>query len=339
MIFDYSDILSIALAGFLLVFSFLMIIFRRNGHDMSFFGLASLCLSFVILLRCIAFYSWLYHVLCLLIWPSFFLFSKLQHKRGRRRLNDLWHFLLPFIWGLLLNFLQPELQGGVFEGLYLFQFSVYIGLSISEIHKTSRLNSSTQSYNPYYLKVIFLGLIALLLFRFTLPVMVGQTANTMNMFHVAVGVYFVMVSGFFIDHPILSNTSNSDKIQSHELANYEEEMKRKLNRIMKIDQAYLSPELTLNDLAALAQVKLPELSGFINTNLGKNFNDFVNDYRMDEFKKLVISDTRDTQATIMELAYQSGFNSKASFNRIFKERTGLTPTQFKRNFQKRNEEA
>lgn len=258
------------------------------------------------------------------------MFSRAQHNRDHIGLNYFWHLLTPLIWILASRIIPAEMQAGIFEGLYLFQFLIYLGLSLYEINKTQRLGKSKRFFKPRYLQFLLLGLMILLIIRFSLPVLISDAASVMNLFHLTVAIYFVVTAGFFIDQPFQVNNKKDDLMQSHELANYGEEMKRKLKYAMQVDQAYLNPELSLNDLSGLMNVKPTELSSFINTNLGKNFNDYVNDHRVNEFKKLVTALTADPHATIMELAYQSGFNSKASFNRIFREYTGTTPTQFKR---------
>jgi YesN/AraC family two-component response regulator len=67
------------------------------------------------------------------------------------------------------------------------------------------------------------------------------------------------------------------------------------------------------------------LSHIINTESEKNFNDFLNEFRIDHFKKLLEND----QFSIEGMAYESGFKSKTSFYRAFKKSTGQTPLQYK----------
>ncbi len=69
------------------------------------------------------------------------------------------------------------------------------------------------------------------------------------------------------------------------------------------------------------------LSQIINEKEGKSFYDFVNSFRVEEFKRLV-KDSKNKQFTLLALAYDCGFNSKSSFNRYFKKNTGKTPSEF-----------
>uniref|UniRef100_UPI004049057E helix-turn-helix domain-containing protein n=1 Tax=Fulvivirga sp. TaxID=1931237 RepID=UPI004049057E len=329
MVFSTTEIITIALAGFLAAFGLLLIVFRRANHDSVAFALSCVIFSVVLVSGQFLFSEKVYQMACLITWPSFFIFSKLQNGHGRIQFQHLGHYVVSVFWVLTVSIIPFEMRGGIFDGLYLFQMLVYVGLSLSEFNKTQKKSRSNGLYKNQYFNVLQAGLVVLLLTRFTLPIL---STGVMDIFHLAVAVYFVSVSGFFVDRPIRATYHTHDTDQSHELANYEEQMKRKLKLVMNDNKAYLNPDLTLNDLAVLAEVKIPELSGFINANLGKNFNDYINDYRVDEFKKLVKSKSTDPRATIMELAYESGFNSKASFNRIFKEHTGITPTEYRREF-------
>lgn len=100
-----------------------------------------------------------------------------------------------------------------------------------------------------------------------------------------------------------------------------------LKEVMTIQQPYLNPDLKLHDLALLMEVPSHVLSSTINKELNLNFFEFVNQYRVEEFKKRVAS-TDHKNYSFLAIALDVGFNSKASFNRIFKKETGITPTQY-----------
>lgn len=102
---------------------------------------------------------------------------------------------------------------------------------------------------------------------------------------------------------------------------------QQLKEIMETHQPYRNPELRIHDLAKLANISVRKLSDQINKEMGTNFFDFINQYRVAAFKKLVVN-PRYANFTLLAIAQEVGFNSKASFNRIFKKHTGLTPSQF-----------
>lgn len=101
--------------------------------------------------------------------------------------------------------------------------------------------------------------------------------------------------------------------------------------LMKKEKLYLDPELNIGDLANKLGIHAHQLSKLINAQLNKNFFEFINEYRVDEFKKLA-TDPKNKHISILGLAMDAGFNSKATFNRIFKNDTGLTPSDFRSNF-------
>ncbi len=96
---------------------------------------------------------------------------------------------------------------------------------------------------------------------------------------------------------------------------------------MENKKVYKQQELSISELAAKLDTHPNYLSQVINDNGGKKFFDFINGYRVEEFKKLV-ADPKNKKFTILSLAYDCGFNSKSSFNRYFKKATGLTPSQY-----------
>ncbi|MFH0758719.1 MAG: helix-turn-helix domain-containing protein [Bacteroidota bacterium] len=100
-----------------------------------------------------------------------------------------------------------------------------------------------------------------------------------------------------------------------------------IGKYMIIEKPYLNRELTIYDLSA--QLKIPRhfISEVINEHMGKNFYNLVNDYRVEEVKRRIV-DPAYSKLTILAIAYDSGFNSKSSFNTIFKEKTGMTPSEY-----------
>lgn len=100
-----------------------------------------------------------------------------------------------------------------------------------------------------------------------------------------------------------------------------------LFKFMREKKLFLNPDLKLHDLATQLQMAPHTLSEKINQELHMNFYDFVNQYRIEEFKDRALS-PENSHLTLLALAYDVGFNSKASFNRIFKKNTGQTPSQY-----------
>lgn len=144
---------------------------------------------------------------------------------------------------------------------------------------------------------------------------------------------YVGVTGYFTDTTKLKKLTfsftpspvsipQSDK--SKEVPDDEVNMVREY---METQKPYLNPELNLSDLAEDLNMTRAQLSQVINSGFQKNFNDFVNSFRIDAFKdKLKKGEHK--QLSLLGIAYDCGFNSKATFNRVFKKLTQTSPTQF-----------
>lgn len=102
---------------------------------------------------------------------------------------------------------------------------------------------------------------------------------------------------------------------------------RQLTAIMREKKAYKNPEITLSDLARQLDIHPNYISQVINSVEQKNFYDFINEHRVEEFKQLV-SLSENQHFTLLALAFECGFNSKTSFNRNFKKATGMTPSTY-----------
>ena len=102
---------------------------------------------------------------------------------------------------------------------------------------------------------------------------------------------------------------------------------RTLIRNMEEKQPYLDSEITISRLSELLDVKIEFLSEVLNSRLKQNFFDFINKYRIEEFKIQSILKANN-HLSIMGIAYNCGFNSKASFYRAFRKFEGMSPTDY-----------
>ncbi len=102
------------------------------------------------------------------------------------------------------------------------------------------------------------------------------------------------------------------------------EWRRKIIQLVESEKNYEDPELSLNQMAMQLQTNASILSKAINQGFGLNFNDFINQYRIEKVKQMLYSGEQKTK-TLLGIGYDCGFNSKATFNRAFKKATGLSP--------------
>lgn len=107
------------------------------------------------------------------------------------------------------------------------------------------------------------------------------------------------------------------------------ELERKLILHMKERRPHLESELNLQKLAEDLGVIPNHLSQVINQRLGMNFFEFINRYRVEEARR-IMDDASGYGKKIIEIAFDSGFKSKSAFNAVFREYTGLTPSEYRK---------
>ena len=105
------------------------------------------------------------------------------------------------------------------------------------------------------------------------------------------------------------------------------EWKPKIEALLKNEKAYEDTELSLTEVAKQLKTNPSTISKVINQGFQLNFNDFVNRYRIDAVKEKLKAGEQKTQ-TLLGIAYDCGFNSKATFNRAFKKATGGSPMEW-----------
>lgn len=149
----------------------------------------------------------------------------------------------------------------------------------------------------------------------------------LTIFIQAFGITSAMKPDSFFITPVSTDNSNrNDSLDSSEMEHAVTELKD----FMCLHKPYLNPELRINDLSKMTEIPTHRLSQIINNQTGKNFFEFINDYRIKEVKQR-IPDPSYSNLTLNAIARECGFNSSASFYRVFKQSTGLTPKQFLKN--------
>jgi len=247
------------------------------------------------------------------------------------------------------------------EGYEVFQLVLLIAVFISGIiyviwsslilkwHKKRIRNefSNIEDINLNWLRLLIYGLGAVWM-------IVILTEND-SLIHTGVSIFVILVGFFGIQQKnifttreeisIDTNSKKEDKLEQKSTPQIEEEKPKgkylksgltdekaeqfyiRLLSLMTEDKVYTNSELSLSELARMLDINPNYLSQIINEKENKSFYDFINSYRVEEFKRL-ISNPKNRQFTLMAIAYDCGFNSKSSFNRYFKKMTDLTPSQY-----------
>ena len=125
----------------------------------------------------------------------------------------------------------------------------------------------------------------------------------------------------------------SDKDASYEKSGLSEEKaeqyQKELLALMKSEELFRDNNLTLSKVAGKLNISTHNLSEVINKHIQMNFFDFINSYRVEQVKKELLAGEKQN-LTLIAIAYEAGFNSKSSFNAIFKKHTGKTPSEFRK---------
>jgi TolB-like protein/AraC-like DNA-binding protein len=101
---------------------------------------------------------------------------------------------------------------------------------------------------------------------------------------------------------------------------------------MKEEKWFLNPSLSLRECAENVNISSNKLSWLLNEQIGQNFNDYINSFRLESFKKNALNPAN-SHLTLLAIAYESGFNSKTVFNAFFKKIEGMTPKAWVRSNQ------
>lgn len=148
-------------------------------------------------------------------------------------------------------------------------------------------------------------------------------------------IYYLSIAGYtqtqprqLVFEPSAQNAPNPEVAKTDKFSEAEMQYwQAQLTRLMETEKMYLEPELALADLARRLGTNSSVLSAVINRAFEKNFNDYVNAYRVEAVKRLM-TDPAAAHLSLLGLGLESGFNSKATFNRAFKKVTGVSPREY-----------
>lgn len=220
-----------------------------------------------------------------------------------------------FIWGLLLLRRYNRRIKGFFSSVEHIDLSWLRFVLLSAIICYALIST-------LYISNYIMGLLS-----FNLMQLIGFILA--SAYVLLLGFYGLKQGNVFVSSNISVDLDRTSTIQPETapLEKGDEDFVKKLMTYMKEQKPHCNPELTLAKLSDELDVAPDYLSGILNGRLNMNFFDFVNHYRIEEFKKQCCN-PQNSNLTLVSIAYDCGFNSKATFNRVFKKATGLTPSEF-----------
>lgn len=151
----------------------------------------------------------------------------------------------------------------------------------------------------------------------------------LTMLTIVLGVFTIRRPEFFSEEEDIVKYSFS-KLKASEIADKEETGSKEYDLLLDYienEKPYLKPDLKMQDLVDATGLSYKRISQIFNNELKQSFFDYLNKYRIDT-AILLLNDGFHKKHTLPHLAEEAGFNSKTTFNRLFKKHTGLTPTEY-----------
>lgn len=305
--------------------------------------------------------------------PFFYLYTKLISKHEQRlNIKHLIHFIpgiIVYAVGLPIYFsdAQGKLEFAIAmianEGPFIFNiidwiiplqgifYTVLTILVVVAYNKRLKDNfSNIDRINLNWLKYIAFGIIiiwSIVAFLYLSDFFIQRQARIdyMLQFSISILIYSIGYIGLtqpevFLQHVDEITETDETKSGRYSKSGLDEisadDIKGRLLNLMENEKPYLDSELTLKKLSEILCVSGHHLSEVINTRLNQNYYDFINNYRVEEFKAR-IKDPAFSNYNLLSIAFDSGFKSKTAFNTIFKKLTGKTPSEYKASVVKQTE--
>jgi len=138
-------------------------------------------------------------------------------------------------------------------------------------------------------------------------------------------VYWLGINGYIISFKTYKKESKSFDVNEDTI----QTTISTLEHLMKDEHLYLDVSLKLNDIVKQSEIPQKTISTVLNQHLNISFNDYVNSFRIEAFKKRLLEDNSQN-LTITGMAFECGFNSQATFQRVFKANTNQSPSEFRK---------
>lgn len=258
-------------------------------------------------------------------------------------------YLLPYYFQsreaklayLISEYQHPSMGSWYYvrSALLLLQAGLYLSLTfltiLSFVRRRGGRNSSAEKAVDFQIRFIVVGFLILFaggLLRY----LFDHTAKSNLLVPLGASV-FIYALGYvsFRNPQVLTLPSEPPPARKYEWSTLTPEAsERYLKRLlqsMNEEKLYLDAELTVAKLAEVLSIPAPHLSQTINERLNQTFVDFVNTYRVEEAKRM-LADPLKRHFTVLAIAEEAGFNSKSSFNSVFKKHARVTPSEFRKAF-------
>ncbi|MGN6293871.1 MAG: helix-turn-helix domain-containing protein [Chitinophagaceae bacterium] len=215
--------------------------------------------------------------------------------------------------------------------------TVYIFLTKKYLAGQTGTDAGRQRWFRQFIYV-FLGFLLIwlvYLIPYSIPALTDRLLRWVDWYPVyipmAIMIYWMGIKGYLLSLQTAGKKANKSMLTDFPAERLEPTVYI-LKRAMEDDRIFLNPALNLDLLAAHTGIASKTISMILNQYIGKGFNEWINEYRLNEFKHK-LSQSNLKQLTISGIASECGFNSQATFQRIFKQSLGMTPTEYLKSLQ------
>ncbi|WP_205279239.1 AraC family transcriptional regulator [Leptospira ainlahdjerensis] len=288
-----------------------------------------------------------------LIGPSLFIyFNMLLLNEDIRKRDILVHYTPSFIFLIGFSFdtsilifkgidfpdLNEKFQGryDIFYGISTLITFVYLVIILIRVLRLIKGTNIDSVWPKHMIVILCIGLMGVLVnliidFRFLFSLydyFIELYILSLSILTALILYAFVISQIHPITFNIVSETFRKMSYQRSTLQNIDSDfVSNQLNKLMNEEKVFLESDLTLQKLANKLNIKSHQLSELLNNNLNKSFFAYVNQFRINESKKLLLTE-KDT--TIIKIAFNCGFSSLSVFNATFKKEVGIAPSQFRK---------
>ncbi|WP_199117950.1 helix-turn-helix domain-containing protein [Pedobacter sp. ASV28] len=232
------------------------------------------------------------------------------------------------VFGFLFPYKDnPAIWRGIIYYLINIQWFIFIILSIYEakqIFKKLVTNRNQISYHETWILSIICGVFAIWL-SYSLAKYTSYISGALTF---SFSFYISLLLIYYAKNKTLISVINKEKYINKIDEELVKEIQGKINILFETKKIYTNPDLTLSILAKELNTRPQLLSQIINDNLNKSFTQFINEYRIDEAKRLL---KENPQFKIDAVGFEAGFNSSSTFYSSFKKVTGTTPSNYQKN--------
>ncbi|MBN2805422.1 MAG: AraC family transcriptional regulator [Prolixibacteraceae bacterium] len=291
----------------------------------------------------------------LLFNPALYLYTRsLTNPQFKLKWVQLLH-LLPYIFFKISAWVirEPQSLETFFEHNHTFWYRMIFGIlglaswaiyltltSIALTRHRRQIKNEFSSIDLFkrlgwiYFIVVFYILFCFSIFAWGLINTMAWSTQSLTIFNYSMLLFFIYIFGFYglkqsdIFKERIFDDEKGKQAKAPGMLNAETSSKieKQLLNYFNIEKPYLNPDLNMTLLSEKLELPKYHLTEVLNKNLGKNFFQFVNEYRVEAVKKY-LTDPKQNYS-IEAIGYECGFNSKSTFFAVFKSTTGLTPKEF-----------